>query len=340
MPTAAAQGVGHYRKRAAAPEREEADEASFGGAPPQAFADLLSGGAPPTGLPPPEAPGLAGPLGDYARLTMRSASALDRRGQLELVSGEAEQLAVASARTASEGVGALPLPAGTQTVAPVQAFDYRYDCASPVDIPSTGRWVTVPVGACAVKLTPQYVVVPAVDSAVYRTLQLGNLSPQALLPGPVDVMAGDTFLLTSTLPAVPPGAQALHRLGLGVEEAIKVARRTASRETAGGFLGGSTVLPHEVEVEVANRLGSPVPIEVRERIPFVAPEHENQVKVEETSVVPAWEVVKEPLDGDQVVRGARRWRLTVGAGETVTLKAQFAIRIPSDSMLVGGNRRA
>jgi hypothetical protein len=222
----------------------------------------------------------------------------------------------------------------------VASFDYRYDCTSPADIASTGRWVTVPVAACAVKLTPQYVVVPAVDPAVYRTLQLGNLSPMALLPGPVDVMAGDTFLLTSSLPAVPPGAQALHRLGLGVEEGIKVARRTTHKETPGGFLGGSTVLPHEVEVEVANRLGSAIPIEVRERVPFVNPEHEKEVKVEETAVSPAWEVVKEPLDGGEVVRGARRWRLTVGAGETVKLKAQYAIRIPSDSMLVGGNRRA
>jgi hypothetical protein len=247
---------------------------------------------------------------------------------------------VGQARQAAEAVERLPLPGGTQPVAPVQTFDYRYDCAAPADVPSTGRWVTLPVAACAVTLRPQYVVVPAVEPAVYRTLQLDNGSPLALLPGPVDVLAGDEFLLTTSLPAVPPGAQALHRLGLGVEEGIKVARRTTHKETAGGFLGGSTLLPHEVEIEVANRLGRSVPLEVRERVPVPAPEHEKDVKVEESLVTPAWEVVREPLDGDQVVRGARRWRLTVGPGETVTLRAQYAIRIPQGSMLVGGNRRS
>jgi hypothetical protein len=247
---------------------------------------------------------------------------------------------VAVAQEAAATVSGLTLPAGTKAVAPVQAFDYRYDCVSPVDVASTGRWVTIPVASCAVTLTPQYVVVPAVEPAVYRTLQLGNDSALALLPGPVDVMAGDEFLLTSTLPAVPPGAQALHRLGLGVEEAIKVARRTTYKEMPGGFLGGSTVLAHEVEVEIANRLGSPVPIEVRERLPCLDPGAEKEARVEEGAASPPWEVVEEPLDGDQVVRGARRWRLTVAPGEVLTARASYTIRIPSDAMLVGGNRRA
>ena len=37
--------------------------------------------------------------------------------------------------------------------------------------------------------------------------------------------------------------------------------------------------------------------------------------------------------------GARRWLLTVPPGEKQKVTAQFHIKIPSDQMLVGGNRR-
>jgi hypothetical protein len=40
------------------------------------------------------------------------------------------------------------------------------------------------------------------------------------------------------------------------------------------------------------------------------------------------------------VRGARRWRVKVPAGQALKLTAQYVIRMPGDKMLVGGNRRA
>jgi hypothetical protein len=218
----------------------------------------------------------------------------------------------------------------------VDQFDFRYDCAARVDVPSTGRWSTVPVMDCRVGLSPQYVCVPAVEPKVYRTLALRNDTPNALLPGPVDVSVGDEFLMTTSMPAVPPGAQG-ERLGLGVEEAIKVARKTIFAETTGGFLGGSTVLRHDVEVEVNNRLSTIAALEVRERVPQPAPE-EKDVKVEEVKVEPAWQALEGPID-DAVVHGQKRWRVNVPPGQRAVLTAQYAIRIPADKMLVGGNRR-
>jgi len=234
-------------------------------------------------------------------------------------------------------VQSLSLPAQCNPVTSVRSFDYRYDCGARLDVPSTGKWVLVPVMACAVGLTPEYVCVPSVEPKVYRTLTIANRSTHALLPGPVDVTAGDEFLMTTTLPAIGPGAEQSHRLGLGVEEAIKVARKTQYKETTGGFLGGSTVLPHDVEIEINNRLGAPALIEVRERVPTVDAS-EKDLKVEEVQSVPPWEKVEGPIDGE-IVRGARRWRVTVPPGQTQKLTAQFAIRMPADRMLVGGNRR-
>lgn len=287
---------------------------------------------------------------DYSRLVMLGVSGA-HRGRLQpgspwdfaFVAGVSVQVdvvmaAVSRAQSSAAGVRSLPLPSHCREVGAIDHFDYRYDCAAPVDVPSTGKWTTVPVMACDVGLTPEYVCVPSVEPKVYRTLQVANRSTHALPAGPVDVTQGDEFLLTTSLPAIPSGADATHRLGLGVEEAIKVARKTQYKETTGGFLGGSAVLPHDIEVEVNNRLGSPALIEIRERVPYPAPD-EKDLKVEEAEVSPKWEAVDKPIDG-VVVRGARRWRVTVPAGQTMKLTAQFVIRMPGDKMLVGGNRRA
>jgi hypothetical protein len=230
----------------------------------------------------------------------------------------------------------LGLPPRCVPVASFDQFDFRYDCAGPVDLPSIAAWTTVSVMDCRVGLSPQYVCVPSVEPKVYRTLAIANGTTSALLSGPVEVSVGDEFLMTTTMPAIPPGANT-ERLGLGVEEAIKVARKSAFAETTGGFLGGSTVLKHDVEIELNNRLGAAVSIEVRERLPQV-PANEKDIKVEEAEVKPAWEKVDGPLDG-LLVAGLRRWRLSVPAGSRSTLTAQYLVRIPADKMLVGGNRR-
>jgi hypothetical protein len=39
------------------------------------------------------------------------------------------------------------------------------------------------------------------------------------------------------------------------------------------------------------------------------------------------------------VEGERAWKVTLQPGETQALNATWAVRIPSNKMLVGGNRR-
>lgn len=288
---------------------------------------------------------------DYARLTMKGPGAPpSQRGRLSgapewdfaFVAGLSVQVdvvmaVVSRAHRSAMGVQSLALPALCNPVHSVKSFDYAYECGARLDVPSTGKWVLVPVMQCAVGLTPEYVCVPSVEQKVYRTLTIANRSAHALLPGPVDVTSGDEFLMTTSLPAITPGADQSHRLGLGVEESLKVARKTQYKETTGGFLGGSTVLPHEVEIELNNRLATPALIEVRERVPVVDPS-EKDLKVEEAQITPPWEKVETPID-DQVLKGARRWRVTVPPGQSMKLTAQYAIRMPNDRMLVGGNRR-
>lgn len=285
---------------------------------------------------------------DYDRLTMPAPDAGGTRGQLQpasewdfaFVTSVNVQVSVVTAvlaravRVAGQ-VEQLPLPHHAAPVrASAAAFDYRYDCAAKLDVPSTGAWTLVPVVTAQVGLTPGYACVPAVEPKVYRVLKVANRSPHALLQGPVDVSIGDEFLMTTQLPTIAPKGEDA-RLGLGVEEALKVARKTEFKETTGGLLGGSTLLPHEVEIEVSNRLPHPAAVEIRERVPVTTDE---DVKIEEVAVKPPWEKDEKVREGVQT-DGARRWLITVPAGEKAKVTAQFHIKIPSDKMLVGGNRR-
>lgn len=348
-------GMARSRGGAAPPSEPELDE-MMEDMPPEeeamaaaSFDDEGGTGEYEIGAPAPEPETTLGrSFGDYSRLSMPSPSA--GRGRLVeaptwsgvfvgvSVQVDVVMALVSTAQRLAGNAQYVSLPSLTNPVSSVKSFDYRYDCQARVDVPSTGKWVLVPVMTCPVGLTPEYVCVPSVEQKVYRTLTVANRSQHALLPGPVDVTAGDEFLMTTTLPAITPGAEQSHRLGLGVEESIKVSRKTQYKETTGGFLGGSTVLPHEVEIELNNRLPVPALIEVRERVPYANPD-EKDLKVEETQVAPPWERVEGPVD-DVIVRGARRWQVTVPPGQVQKLSAAFAIRMPSDKMIVGGNRRS
>lgn len=353
-PKSARGGFGGARSRAAAPPADAfEDDMPMMAEEAEAAPDMMDEGGDGLGYDAPATPesALSSAFGDYAKLTMPGPDAAPAsRGRLTDASvwagvfvGVSVQVdvvmaLVSTAQRAAREAQLASLPSLTNPVSSVKAFDYRYECHARVDVPSTGKWTLVPVMNCAVGLTPEYVCVPSVEPKVYRTLTVSNRSLHALLPGPVDVTAGDEFLMTTSLPAISPGADQSHRLGLGVEEALKVSRKTHFKETTGGFLGGSTVLPHDVEIELNNRLPGAALIEVRERVPIVDGD-EKDLKIEEAAVNPAWEVVDGPVD-DLIVKGMRRWRLTLPAGQTQKLTASFVIRMPSDKMIVGGNRRS
>ena len=309
------------------------------------------GGAAPSEPEPPSDIELGGNLLDYDSLELGSANLHGQRGKLqprpawssqELIALTAMHVQVdifsliAVRQQTMESVSQVSPP--TWSVPPRQStpfFDYRYDVETRMDVPSDGAWHTVSVFSAPVGLVAEYLCVPSMEPQVFRTVKVENRTPHALLAGPVDVTLGDEFLMTSPLPTLAPGAT--QRLGLGVEESIKVSRNTRFDEASGGVFGGATVLTHRVSVEVANRLGRPVLVELRERVP-VTPTGEKDIKVEEAEVRPPWRA-PEVLPGDTPVDGERAWRVTLQAGEKQMLEAAWAVKIPSSKMLQGGNRR-
>ncbi|HEX8703374.1 MAG TPA: DUF4139 domain-containing protein [Myxococcaceae bacterium] len=292
-----------------------------------------------------------GSLLDYDTLELAPASQPGNRGKLQPrpIYSSTELIALTAVHVQVDIVSLLAVrqqdmnrvyhvPPPTWAVPPRQStpyFDYRYDVETRMDVPSDGAWHTVSVFSAPVGLVAEYLCVPSMEPQVFRTVMVENRTPHALLAGPVDVTLGDEFLMTSPLPTLAPGAT--QRLGLGVEESIKVSRNTRFDEASGGVFGGATVLTHRVSLEVANRLGRPVTVELRERVPVV-PTSEKDVKVEETEVRPAWRAPAS-LPGETPVDGERAWRVTLQAGEKQSLDATWIVKIPSSKMLQGGNRR-
>jgi Domain of unknown function (DUF4139)/N-terminal domain of unknown function (DUF4140) len=273
---------------------------------------------------------------DYARLTLAGPDSAHGRGTLRPETPDTDPV-VTEYRRRAEEVTRLARPAHAVDVRlSAGSFDYRFDTAAPADVEADGVWHTVPVCEVRARMEPEYVCVPSVDPSVYGTVVLTNTSPHALLAGPADVVVNGDFVLTAALPTLAPGER--QAVGMGVVESVQVTRRTHMRESTAGLRGGTTVLDHTVEVEVANRLPHPVVLEVRERVPVST---DKDVRVEEHPAVPPWTAQERPMTGQEssYVRGARAWRVELEPGRTATLTGGFEIRLPAGKTIVGGNRR-
>ncbi|MEY9871772.1 hypothetical protein ABH931_001245 [Streptacidiphilus sp. MAP12-33] len=214
------------------------------------------------------------------------------------------------------------------------SFAYRFDAAAPVDVPADGRWHSVPVDDFPVGLTAWHLCVPALDPAVYAAVELANTSRHALLAGPVEILVDGEYTATVPMPVLAPGQS--RRIGIGVEEGVRVARRVRTAEsTSTGLRGGSTVVAQSVEIEVANRLGHAVSLELLERVPV---SDDKDVRIEDAPADPPWTVVASE-DDPKLRRGLRRWRVVVEAGGSLTLTAGHQLRFPVGKAVVGGNRR-
>lgn len=272
---------------------------------------------------------------DGGRGRLRPVTTADRLAGIEPshAPGVARRLADAEERAA--GAAYVSFPDDTQDVESSSgAYDYRYDAEGLVDVPADGRIHAVPLFARSAPVATTLVVVPRESDQAVRVAEMRNPLDAPLLAGPAEIYLDDEYLVTSPIRTVPPGADL--KIGLGVEEALKVARNTHFEEEATGLLGGGAAFHHRIDIELANRLASAVKVEVRERVP-TKDEDDKDVEIAVAEPSPAWE------DYDQgdvsLIRGGRRWKLTIGAGETKKIHWSYTVKIDAKNELVGGNRR-
>jgi uncharacterized protein (TIGR02231 family) len=240
-----------------------------------------------------------------------------------------EQIRISTQRASSLEGGP---PVGHELVQRTGDFDYAYRAAAPVDVPSDGAFHLIQVGAYTAEARVRHVTVPRESQDVFRVLELASPLDAALLRGPVDVYRGGTYLMTGRMPPTPPRGRV--RLGLGVEQGIKVARNTSFAEKSTGLLGGGLSLHHAIEVDLVNATERPAEIEVRERVP-IGREDDKEIEIVIEDVEPSWQKWSQ----ENTLRGGYRWSLTLDPGEKRRVHARYVLKIASRHELAGGNRR-
>ncbi len=236
-------------------------------------------------------------------------------------------------REASNTVRTRPLAAGMIAPASTDAYDHAWRGEQPVDVPSDGRFHTVPVQITSAPASVRYVAVPRETQDVFRTVRLDNTGRAPLLPGPVDVYLDGDYLLAGAVSSTPSGGTL--ELGLGVEQGVRVSRNTRYAEHQRGMVSRHLDLQHELRFELRNLLEHRARIELRERIP-VQREDDDDVEIELREVEPPWE----PWDQERSpLHGAYRWLLELEPGQVRHLRASYVITIASKHELAGGNRR-
>jgi uncharacterized protein (TIGR02231 family) len=230
----------------------------------------------------------------------------------------------------------LSLPAKSANVRQqANSFDYAYVGEGRVDIPSDGQFHSVALIDRTADVDVRYVVVPREDINVFRIARLQNPLSAPLLCGAADIYVDGAYVLLTQIPTVPPKGQI--ELGLGVEQAIKVARNTSFTEVRSGeTLVAFNELRHKIQIAIANRLDRTIAIEVRERIPI--PQPEAKVDVSITHVSPAWEKYTQQERGE-IIEGGYCWQICIPANSSTDLVVNYTIKTFIDSELVGGNRR-
>jgi len=288
----------------------------------------------------------------YGMMRLGAVENLDQRGRLTIASPEeayAESLnqqqvivkfgsmaVVQQAIDTAESCLSLPLPSGGESVRSIAgSFDYAYRADGRVDVRSDGQFHSVALTCQSTAVNLRYVVVPREDTSVFRIAQLVNPLQSPLLAGTADVYVNGEYILSTSIATVPARGQM--ELGLGVEQAIKVARNAFFQEVRSGkILVAFNELRHRIEVAIVNHLPQPIQIEVRERLPV--PQEGAKVDVEVNAVAPDWERY-EQIERHAAIQGGYRWQVQIPSGGRSTLSAQYTIKTFADSELIGGNRR-
>ena len=215
------------------------------------------------------------------------------------------------------------------------SFDYAYSADGRVDVSSDGQFHSVALTSKSTDVDLRYIVVPREDTNVFRIAQLRNPLQAPLLAGSADVYVNGEYILSTNIATVPPKGQM--ELGLGVEQAIKVARNTSYDEVRSGeTIVAFNELRHKIKIDITNLLPRVAKIEVRERLPI--PQEGAKVDVQINQVTPAWEKYKQE-ERSAPIRGGYRWRVEVPAKEQETLEVDYTVKTFVDSELIGGNRR-
>lgn len=254
------------------------------------------------------------------------------RGRLHLPRAD-DAAAHARARAQHELEGLDPGVEAHDVLSSRGHYDHRWDTRGVVQLPSDGRTHRVRVDAFAARPRTRLWTVPRELAEVFREASLPNPTPGPLLAGEVDVYVDGSLLTTAPLPHVDRGG--IVRVGMGVEERLRVARNTEVAEDSAGLLGGSTAVDHRVSIELSSALGLPATVEVYDRVPVT---DDKALEIKVVSAQPPHEPY-EQVERGAPIRGGVSWKVQLEPGGKRELRLHYRLTFNKGSEVMGGNRR-
>jgi len=273
------------------------------------------------------------PPGERGRLFPVSREALVAESGLPPAAARHLAGVIADLTHASQSATDKPLPPHHTLPGPVEGTDFRFDTNATADVPSDGRFHAVAVFSEPVTLEARYRTVPHADPRVFRIVDARIERSMPLLGGPVSVFVAGDLILTAPWDGTPGRGEI--SLGLGVEDALQVARNVRYDEQATGLFGGGRQLNTSIEVTVASALAREVRLEILSRVPVA---DTDDVKIDVLSSEPHASTWEGDPEGP-ILRGGQRQLIQVPPGGEVVTTVAYAIKIGAKDEIVGGDRR-
>jgi hypothetical protein len=230
---------------------------------------------------------------------------------------------------------AVPPPPGARDPDVAGAlFDHVFHGTTTCRVPSSPRPVRITVDRRAARSTPRLTAVPRESNEVFREADVDNPFDGPLLPGPIDVLLDGTLVSEAALPLVIRGTKA--RIGMGVEDRVKLARNARVEEKTTGLLGGQRTIDHAITIDAVSALPFTAYLEIRERIPTTAEDSGVEIKLVAATPTPSLR----DLDGAGTkLRGGLIWQLELPAGAATKVSFHYRVSLSAKDEVAGGNRR-
>lgn len=175
-------------------------------------------------------------------------------------------------------------------------------------------------------VTLAYRVVPSVTAEAFSVAIGKAPEDRPLLPGPMRVVAGGSFLGAFTLPMTGPGAEV--RVPFGADNRIKVTRVTLPQARSDEGSGGKDrQVTMAFRTSIENLRDVPVTVALEERVP-VAQDERVSVKISASKTTPGSIAIDERP-------GVLNWKLELGAKEKRDISLEYSVRHPKEMVLPG-----
>jgi uncharacterized protein (TIGR02231 family) len=197
-----------------------------------------------------------------------------------------------------------------------------YQVSGAITIPADGAPHKVAVARIELEPELDYATAPKLVAAVYRRARVANDSPYTLLPGSVNLFAGDEFIGATEFELVAPQGEI--ELYLGPDDRVKVERELKRREVDKKLIGDKCRLHYAYEITLENLLSTKAQVTLHDQIPV--PRHED-VKVKLTSTEP------EPEERSKL--NLLDWEFELDSGEKRVVGFGFIVEYPRGMRLVG-----